>query len=175
MNSVGRKVNGKRPAAIAVGPKHLETPLGIFFFQVQPHGRRVPPTRLNDARTWLDIQGRLMPMNSVLGKGVASRPHNAAHVPHLVKPVLRVVPNSVAENHGRRVPTCLLPALVRFQDGISRMVGSSQRCPLDEKIIHEELPSYVNVNDFGGERPDREPPGAQPTRTEHAGAKRMVA
>ena len=39
-------------------------------------------------------------MDSVPGNRVASRFQDAAHVPHLVFPVLGIVPNSVAENHG---------------------------------------------------------------------------
>src|SRR6266849_7026799 len=93
-------------------------------------------------------------MDSVLREGVASRFQNAAHVPHFVKLVVRVMPNSIAENHSRRgVPARLLPGLVWFQDWIFRMVfggveSSSQGRPLDEKIIQKELPSSVNGNDF---------------------------
>ena len=93
-------------------------------------------------------------MDSVPGNRVASRLQDAAHVPHLVLPVLGIVPNSVAENHGCRVAAGLLPRLVGFKDGIFRMIlsgveSSSQRCPLDQKIIDKKLPPHVDGDDLG--------------------------
>src|SRR5437762_1008568 len=62
-------------------------------------------------------------MDAVLGNRIASRLQDAAHVPHLVKPVLGIVPVSVAENYGGGVAARLLPGLARLEDWIP---GSSR-------------------------------------------------
>ena len=84
-------------------------------------------------------------MNSVARSGVSGGGAFTDQIAHLEQLVFRVVPDTVAENHGRRMIGVLhFPRLVGLQHGtgevvLGQMKRSLQRRLGDQEIIDEEL------------------------------------
>src|SRR5262249_16951232 len=99
VNAVLGEGNRQSPAALyAVRQEEVEAPWRIFFVVIQPHSCRVASCRVDDVGALLHIEGRLFPANPIGRRGVTGRADQAAHVPQLEQAILRVVPDTVAED-----------------------------------------------------------------------------
>ncbi len=142
--------------------EHLEASRRILVEEIEPGCAGIAPQAVcvwqNDIGAGHNIEQRLLPVNAVLAGGITGCVVNRllgdgrAPIPRLEKLVLGNKPDAIAEDTGSGA----FPRFVRTEDGTGLMIGREmmralERRILDEEIVHEQLTSDIDGNDFGRE------------------------